>query len=112
MRSDKHNQANTEAAPEKGRPLKHQLLEIIKDQAERYAHKVAWRLYTAFYTDEATIDIMGRHKTVPGALRAVSHELHRAERIWRDGYEQGRIDALTPPQPPEPPKPRPRYKHQ
>ncbi len=115
MRSEEHNQVNAEAAPEKGRPSKlhAKLLEMVKDQAERYAHKVAWRLYTAFYDEATTIDIIGRNKTVPAALRAVSRELHRAERIWRDGYEQGRLDALTPPPPPpEPPKPRPRYKHQ
>lgn len=104
MQSDDLKGAEREA-----RPLKLRLLDLVKDQSERYGWKLAWRLYKAFYDDETTLAILRRQQSIQGALRAVARELHRSERIWKDGYRQGREDALKPP---EPEAPRPKYKHQ
>ena len=72
--------------------LKLSLLELVREQSDKYGYKLAWRLYKAFYTDEATLDILKRARTIQGALRLVAHELHRAEKIYNAGYEAGRND--------------------
>lgn len=109
MTSDHETQNGGGPDESQALPLKSRLLAVVKDQSERYGWKLAWRLYKAFYDDEATLAILRRANTIQGALRAVSRELHRSERIWRDGYRQALEDAGKPP---EPEAPRPKYKHQ
>lgn len=70
-----------------------QILKDIKLQSQWYRKKLAWRLYSEFYSDQDTLDIIDRFTNTARALRAVAYDLHRAERIYRAGIEEGRRQA-------------------
>jgi hypothetical protein len=71
------------------------ILHDIKLQSQWYRKKLAWRLYSEFYDEQDTLDIIGRFTNTARALRAVAYDLHRAERIYRAGIEEGRRQAAA-----------------
>ena len=70
-----------------------QILAELDMQSRYYRKKLAWRLYSEFYKKADVLDIIGRHKSVARALKAVAYDLHRAERIYRAGFEAGLEEA-------------------
>jgi hypothetical protein len=70
-----------------------QILVELEVQSKYYRKKLAWRLYSEFYKKPDVLDIIGRHKSVSRALKAVAYDLYRAEKIYRAGFEAGLEEA-------------------